>query len=226
LLTIGGLLFWSWGIEIQNQFLFFSFPFYGINIGRLGFMTGMEMTGLYTALESWVKGHWTMSERLMLEIMAPRVKAPLYALNDAVIRIGSTTRVTTIHATIEKEELGHFTGDGVIIATPTGSTAYSLAAQGPVVHPDVEALVLTPICAHSFTQRPVVFPKGQTLELSLRDQREGNEVQLCLDGQRVFLLKAGDKVQVRCAPCKLKLFQDPNISYFGILREKLSWGER
>lgn len=201
-------------------------PVLGVNIGRLGFMTAVELGGLYPALDRWLKGEWVLRQRLMLEVTAPRVKSPLLALNDAVIRIGSTTRVTTVYAAIEKEDLGCFTGDGVIVATPTGSTAYSLAAQGPVVHPDVDALVLTPICAHSFTQRPVVFPGRQMLELSLRDQREGNEVQLCLDGQRVFLLESGDKVSIRAASFKLKLFQDPEVKYFGVLREKLSWGER
>src|SRR5207342_1191955 len=106
---------------------------------------------------------------------------------------GSTTRVTTVQASIHGQELGRFIGDGVIVATPTGSTAYSLAAQGPIVHPDVNALVLTPICAHSFSQRPVVYPSDQILELALMDQRVRNEVQLCLDGQRVFLLRAGDR---------------------------------
>ncbi len=201
-------------------------PVLGVNIGRLGFMTAVDLNGLYNSLNKWVGGAWPISQRLMLEVTAPHVKTPLLALNDAVIRIGSTTRVTTVFASIENEELGKFTGDGVIVATPTGSTAYSLAAQGPVVHPEVEALVLTPICAHSFTQRPVVFPRHQKLDLRLRDQREGNQVQLCLDGQRVFLLKSGDKVSVRCAPHKLKLFEAPSVSYFGVLREKLLWGER
>ncbi len=201
-------------------------PVLGINLGRLGFMTSVELRVLYPSLKRWVKDGWSVSDRLMLEVDAPRVKTPVLALNDAVIRIGSTTRMIAIDAAIENEELGRFSGDGVIIATPTGSTAYSLAAQGPVVHPEVEALVLTPICAHSFTQRPVVFPKHQTLELRLQDQRAGNEVQLCLDGQRVFPLRSGDVVHVRCAPYKLRLIQDPDVSYFGVLREKLSWGER
>lgn len=201
-------------------------PVLGINLGRLGFMTSVELRVLYPSLKRWVRGDWGVTERLMLEVTPPRAKAPVHALNDAVIRIGSTTRMIAIDASIENEQLGRFTGDGLIVATPTGSTAYSLAAQGPVVHPEVDALVLTPICAHSFTQRPIVFPKHQTLELRLQDQRAGNEVQLCLDGQRVFPLRSGDAVHVRCAPYKLKLIQDPEVTYFGVLREKLSWGER
>ncbi|MCG3205322.1 MAG: NAD kinase [Elusimicrobia bacterium] len=201
-------------------------PVLGINIGRLGFMTSIELGALYPSLKRWVSGKWDISERLMLEVSAPRVKESLFALNEAVVRCGSTTRVITVDASIENENLGRFTGDGVIVATPTGSTAYSLAAQGPVVHPEVEALVLTPVCAHSFTQRPVVYPKHQKLILSLQDQRVGNEVQLCLDGQRVYALKSGDKVGIQCALHKLKLFQEPGVSYFSVLREKLSWGER
>lgn len=201
-------------------------PVLGINLGRLGFMTCVELQVLYPSLERWIQGRWPMSPRLMLEVTAPRVKEPLLALNDAVVRIGSTPRLIAVDAMIENESLAHFAGDGVIVATPTGSTAYSLAAQGPVVHPEIEALVLTPICAHSFTQRPVVFPKGQVLKLKLQDQRAGNEVQLSLDGQRVFPLRSGDEVHIRCSEHKLQLFQDPDVSYFGVLREKLSWGER
>ncbi len=201
-------------------------PVLGINIGRLGFMTAAELSNMNRALQGWLQGKWGVSQRMMLEVTAPRVKEPLLALNDAVVRIGSTSRVMTIAASIENEKLGHFTGDGVIVATPTGSTAYSLAAQGPVIHPEVDALVLTPICAHSFTQRPVVFPGEHTLELELTDTRVKNEVQLCLDGQRVFHLRPGDRISVRASTYKLELVRDPDVSYFGILREKLSWGER
>lgn len=223
LLTLGGD---GTILAIASQAAQRNVPVLGVNTGRLGFMTSIELPHLYKQLTRVVAGHWVMSSRLMLEIVAPRVATPMLALNDAVIRIGSTTRVTTILASIQGHELGRFIGDGVIVATPTGSTAYSLAAQGPVIHPDVNALVLTPICAHSFSQRPVVFPSDQTLELSLADQRVRNEVQLCLDGQRVFLLQSGDRVRLRRAPQKLKLIHDPSVSYFGILREKLSWGER
>jgi NAD+ kinase len=213
-------------LSIASQAAQQNVPVLGINTGRLGFMTSIELPHLYRVLGAVLRGEWAVSSRLMIEVEAPRVATPLLALNDAVIRIGSTTRVTTIQASIQGQQLGRFIGDGVIVATPTGSTAYSLAAQGPVVHPDVNAFVLTPICAHSFSQRPVVFPSDQILELSLTDQRVRNEVQLCLDGQRVFLLKPSDRVRLRRAPHKLKLIHDPAVSYFGILREKLSWGER
>lgn len=223
LLTLGGD---GTILSIAAQAAEAGVPVLGVNVGRLGFMTAIEMGRLYDSLEEWIHGKWPVSQRLLLEVVAPRVKKPLLALNDAVVRIGSVARVTSVHASIENEDLGFLTGDGVIVATPTGSTAYSLAAQGPVLHPDVEALILTPICAHSFTQRPVVFPAHQTLELKVRDRREKNEVQLCLDGQRTFVLRSGDRVLVRLAKRKLKLFQDPRVSYFEVLREKLSWGER
>jgi len=201
-------------------------PVLGVNMGRLGFMTAIGIKRVYSILDEWLKGHWPVSERLMLDVQVPRLKRSFLALNDAVLRIGSVTRVTRISASIEHEDLGLFTGDGVIVATPTGSTAYSMSAHGPVVHPEVEALVLTPICAHSFSQRPVVFPAGHTLELRIEDHRKGNDVQLCLDGQRVIPLKSGDGVSVTGADRRLKLFQDPEMNYFGMLREKLSWGVR
>jgi NAD+ kinase len=201
-------------------------PVLGINIGRLGFMTASELGRMYGNLAECFSGRWKISERIMLEVQAPRERNPTIALNDAVIRIGATTRVTTVVAAIEKEDLGTFTGDGIIVATPTGSTAYSLAAQGPVIYPEMEAFVITPICAHSFTQRPVVYPAKLNLVLRWEDERKGTQVQLCLDGQRVFALKPHDQIIIRRSKFKLKLLQNPAVSYFGILREKLSWGER
>jgi NAD+ kinase len=201
-------------------------PVFGVNVGRLGFMTAVGINRVYSVLDDWLKGGWPVGERLMLEVQLPGMKKSYLALNDAVLRIGSVTRVTRISAAIEHEDLGLFTGDGVIVATPTGSTAYSMSAHGPVVHPEVEALILTPICAHSFSQRPVVFPAGDTLELRVEDHRKGNDVQLCLDGQRVIPLKSGDVVRITGADRRLKLFQDPKLNYFGMLREKLLWGAR
>jgi NAD+ kinase len=200
-------------------------PVLGVNLGRLGFMTSVDVRRLYPALTRWLAGEWIVSERLMLEVTPPRAK-PCFALNDAVIRIGSTARLTMISAAVSGENLGDFTGDGVIVATPTGSTAYSLAAQGPIVHPEMEAIVITPICAHSFRQRPVVIPAGRNVQLTLDDVRERGETQLCVDGQQVYKLRFGDHVGISRSPFKLKLLQDPRSSYFGVLREKLSWGGR
>jgi len=201
-------------------------PVLGVNIGHLGFMTAVEVRRLYPALKRWLEGHWTVSHRLLLEVWPPHAKHSLLALNDAFVRISAPTRVTTVSAWVAGERLGDFTGDGLIVATPTGSTAYSLAAQGPVIHPEMDALVLTPICAHSFRQRPVVFSAKQTLELRVEDEIPTGQMQLCLDGRRVFSLRHGDRIRIGGAPIKLKLIQDPRVSYFGVLREKLSWGGR
>ncbi|MFN0117203.1 MAG: NAD(+)/NADH kinase [Elusimicrobiota bacterium] len=200
-------------------------PVLGINVGRLGFMTSMEMDEMYSELSDWRLGAWSLSERLMLEVKLSSQKQVSYALNDAVIRIGTTSRVISVLASISGESLGRFTGDGLIIATPTGSTAYSLSAQGPVVHPDLNALILTPICPHGFTQKPVVFPSDKVVELKLDTRREIGDVQLCLDGQKVFPLKESDRVTVKPSKMRLKLFHKPSVSYFNVLREKLSWGE-
>ncbi len=199
-------------------------PVLGINLGRLGFLTAVDSADMTRVLELWVRGQMATSERMMIEVKAPRSTKPLYALNDAVIRTGATTRVTTVYASIEDENLGCFVGDGLIVSTSTGSTAYSLSASGPVVHPEVDALLLTPICAHSFTQRPVVFPANHTLCLELKERRRSNDVELTLDGQKTFGLKDGDKVYVQKSPYKLELLYDPAIPYFKVLREKLSWG--
>jgi NAD+ kinase len=190
-------------------------------------MTATDLKHMYGALTEWLKGKWIVSSRMMLEVRAPRINAPLLALNDAVVRTGSTTRVTRIEATVDGVDLGAFVGDGVIAATSTGSTAYSLSAQGPVVHPDLDGIILTPICAHSFTQRPIVFPADRLLTLTHSDNRPGNnKVQLSLDGQRVFDLRQGETVRIRRSQYKLKLLQSPSMTYFGVLKKKLSWGER
>lgn len=201
-------------------------PVFSVNVGHLGFLTTVEVKHLYRSLEEWLQGRWVVSERMLLEVTAPRTKKPLLALNDAVIRLKASNRVTKIQASINNEKLAVFTGDGVIVATTTGSTAYSLSAQGPVVHPDVEAMILTPICPHSFSQKPLVFPSHHVMELQMSDRRDKNQVQLCMDGQRIYPLKCGDRLHIRRSPYKLKLIQDPKISYFGVLRDKLHWGGR
>ena len=201
-------------------------PVLGVNMGRLGFMTAIDVRGMIPALQRWLRGGWPVSERTMLEATAPPLKEPAYALNDAVLRIGATTRITTVDASVDGKDLARFVGDGVIVATTTGSTAYSLAAQGPVVHPDVDAIVLTPICPHSFMQRPLVIPSHHVVDLRIQERGAGDAVQLALDGQRVFALRSGERIRIRRSPHKLKLFQDPEASYFDVLREKLSWGGR
>lgn len=201
-------------------------PILGINLGHLGFLTTMGPYEIETHLLDWLKTGWQESHRTLLKVQIPRLKKTLLALNDAVLRVGSVTRMTRIRASIQNEALGFFTGDGVIVATSTGSTAYSLSAQGPVIHPSLEALVLTPICAHTFSQRPVVFPANQSLELVLDDDRAGTPVFLCLDGREVISLVRGDRVVMAGAEERLRLIFKPEISYFGILRDKLSWGVR
>lgn len=200
-------------------------PVLGINTGRLGFMTAVDVKHMDRALNDWSLGKLVASSRMMVEVEIPRLKKQFYALNDAVIRTGATNRVTRILATVNEERLGYFVGDGVIVATSTGSTAYSLSAQGPIVHPELDAMILTPICAHSFTQRPIVFSANRALQLSLDDKRANSEVELSLDGQRVFSLKWEDVIRIRRSPHKLELLHDPKKTYFNVLREKLSWGK-
>lgn len=213
-------------LSIAHQAAALGIPVFGTNMGRLGFLTVTELNRLYSSLEQWLGKKWATSERLLLEVLGSRLKEPQMALNDVVIRLKYGNRVTSISASINKEKLGQFVGDGVIVATTTGSTAYSLSAQGPIVHPDVEGMILTPICAHSFSQRPMVFPSHYVVDLLLSDPREKGGVQLCLDGQRTVSLECGDRVQVRASPYKLKLVQNPSVSYFSVLRKKLNWGDR
>lgn len=213
-------------LSIASQAARARVPVFGVNVGRLGFMTTTSLSGMRKGIEQWLAGKWLLSPRLLLEVTSPSLKGTHLALNDVVVRIGAPTRVTHVHTSINGQELGVLTGDGVIVSTSTGSTAYSLSAQGPVVHPEIDALILTPICPHSFSQRPIVFPSTQTLTLCLQDKHVKNEVQLCFDGQRVFHLKSGDEVHVKQSTYKLQLVYNPQTPYFHVLREKLSWGGR
>ena len=200
-------------------------PVLGVNLGRLGFLAATDLKGIERILESFLAGKLPISQRLMLEAVLPGGKTQL-ALNDVVIRSRSAVRVITLAARVDGEYLGTFVGDGLIVATPTGSTAYSLAASGPIVQPEMDLLLLTPVCSHSLTQRPVVLAPESVLEISLDSQGRKEEGLLSLDGQSTFPLKTGDKVVIRKAQVRFHIYSDPRRHYFSILREKMKWGER
>jgi NAD+ kinase len=199
-------------------------PVLGVNLGRLGFLAACDVRTVEKTLASLLADKLVLSRRLMLEATPPGGR-PALALNDVVVRSRNAARVIVLSARMDGEYLGSFVGDGVIVATPTGSTAYSLAASGPIVQPEVDLLLLTPICSHSLTQRPIVLPPASRLEITLTD--EGwTEALLSLDGQSAFPLKAGQTVTLNRAKETFLLYGDPKRPYFSVLREKLKWGER
>ena len=198
-------------------------PVMGVNLGRLGFLTEIPVTEARLALDSMLTGkaESVISPRRLIEASCRR-KVHL-CLNDVVINKGAKSRMIQIAIRIDDEEVAVLKADGVIVSTPTGSTAYSLSAGGPIVQPRVPAVVLSPICPHTLTFRPMVISTDSTIGLKLIT--DGEEVYLTLDGQRGGYLKKNDEVEVRTSRLELKLVTSPQRSYFNLVKEKLGWAE-
>jgi NAD+ kinase len=202
-------------------------PLLPVNLGSLGFLTSVKLDELYGVLEEVQAGQHRISERIQLDTEVHRGSAVLErnrALNDAVLSKATLARIIDMELSIDGRYVCSYRADGLIIATPTGSTAYSLSAGGPIVYPTVDAFLVTPICPHSLTNRPLVIPDSMTLELAF--QASDNAAYLTLDGQVGVELQAGDRVVIRKAATRLKLVRPLRKTYFEILRNKLKWGER
>lgn len=203
-------------------------PLLGINCGTLGFLAACEKTEFEETLTDLFAGKLTAQERTLLEvhIQFPDKKTKLLlALNDCVLR-AEKPRALTINATFNTRALPPYFGDGVLISTPTGSTAYALAAGGPIVAPGVEGLLVTPICPHTLTQRPILLPPNGKLELVpvLKTPLDGAD--LTIDGQENVTLPPGTRVQITQSPLRAKLFTRPQRDFFTMLNRKLNWGCR
>jgi NAD+ kinase len=202
-------------------------PIFGVNLGSLGFITPYARNEAAAALDEACRGGLVIQERIRLAVTIRRCKggatqlAPS-AVNDAVLTQRSLARLLDLEARLDGAEITTYKADGLIVATPTGSTAYSLAAGGPLLTPDLEAMVLTPICPHTLTNRPLVFRPDS--KLSIRNA-SGGPVTLTVDGQWGIDLESDDWVDLQRAARPLRLYQAPR-GFFGILREKLSWGSR
>jgi NAD+ kinase len=201
-------------------------PILPINMGSLGFLTSFMLEELYPALEDILAGRLTISERVMLHVELDRGGKTIdkqSVLNEAVINKGALARMIELELIIDNDFVCRYRADGLIVASPTGSTAYSLSAGGPIVHPAVESFVITPICPHTLSDRPVVVRDTSIVEAKLSVGTES--VFLTLDGQKGIPLQPTDRVRISRAQQLLKLIQTPNKSYFEILRNKLKWGE-
>ena len=203
-------------------------PVFGVNYGGLGFMTATPRDELESATDAVLRGDYSVSVRQLLRatVDGPQRSEPLTrdVLNDAVINKIDLARVVELKATVDGEMVSSFVADGLIVCTTTGSTAYSLAAGGPIVMPEVDAIVLTPISPHTLSNRPLVLPGGARVEIELvsRDL----QVILTLDGQEGILLNPDDRVSVQRSPHSLRLVRPGERSYFDVLRTKLRWGTR
>jgi NAD+ kinase len=202
-------------------------PILGINMGTLGFLTEHPAESLLPMLHATLEGRTALErrERLSVEVVAPgRDLVSRLVLNDAVIAKTAMARIVSLSAHVNDQFVSRFRGDGVIVATPTGSTAYNLSAGGPILYPTLEVMLLTPICPHTLTNRPVALPLDAVVEVRLESRSD--EVSLTLDGQQMVALTPRDLVRIRRSSEPLHLIVDPGRSYFQILNHKLKWGER
>jgi len=202
-------------------------PILGVNLGSLGFMTAVTLDEVYPVLERIFRGEIDFDERMMLVAHVHRLGervANYTVLNDVVINKGALAKIIDIRATVGDELLSSFKADGLIISTPTGSTGYSLAAQGPIIYPTLHSILITPICPHMLTFRPLVVPDDLVVRAELTSKE--TDVFLTLDGQVGFGLRQDDVIEVRKAHSTLRFFRSPFRDYFTVLRTKLKWGER
>ena len=203
-------------------------PMLGVNFGSLGFLTEVTLPELRASLDAALAGRARIEERMMLESTIFRAGAAFanhIALNDVVVTKGALARMIDLSVSVGDEFVTRVKADGLIVATPTGSTAYNLAAGGPIVQPNLDALLLTPIAPHTLTNRPIVIPATSPVRVQpLMEERA--EVFVTFDGQAGFQLQAGDDIRVRRTDRTLRLIRPSTRSYFEVLREKLKWGER
>jgi NAD+ kinase len=199
-------------------------PILGVNLGSLGFLTEVKLEEMHAALEGLLTGEYQLEERMLLEVEVSKRDRSLtryLALNDAVINKGTLARIIELEVSVNSQLVTLTRSDGLIISTPTGSTGYSLSAGGPILYPTLAALIITPICPHTLTNRPVVVPDGAVVGICLR---HGTDVMVTVDGQVGMPLEQGDCLTVRKATPVLRLVQSKGSPFFKLLREKLKWG--
>ncbi len=200
-------------------------PVIGVNYGGLGYLAEFRIEELFTALESILAGDYKLQKREMLSIELRRgeeLVTKSRVLNDVVMNKSALARIIEIETYLNGQFVNSFRADGLIVSTPTGSTAYNLSAGGPIVFPSMNAIVITPICPFTLSNRPIVVPDDSIIEVRLMTEKE--EVALTLDGQVGFPLQAGDRVLIRKSQTNFNLVQPKNRNYFDLLRDKLRWG--
>lgn len=203
-----------------------SIPILGVNMGGLGFLTEVRLDDLYASLDRVFANDFVLDERLMLQIHVHRhgeTVARGIALNDVVISKGTLARMIELKIAIQGQFVTNLRADGLIVGTPTGSTAYSLSAGGPIINPAVQSLILTPISPHTLTHRPLIVPGNVEIEVTLTSRDDG--AMATLDGQVGIAMTQGDTVVIQASEHRTKLIRFPESHYYEVLREKLKWGD-
>jgi len=203
-------------------------PILGVNMGGLGFLTEISLDELYPCLEEhFLAGRFEVDERMILTVSLMREGRTIWqenVLNDAVINKGALARIAEMTTWIDGENLTTYRADGLIVSTPTGSTAYTLSAGGPIAYPTLRHIILLPICPHTLSNRPIILPETVTVAVTLGEKIPVQDVYLTLDGQVGRSLQQGDLIEVRTGPYNVRLVKSPRRSHFEILRTKLGWG--
>lgn len=195
-------------------------PILGVNMGGFGYMTVVNLDEMIGDMELVLEGKYTLSQRMMLSVSVEGAEHP--ALNDVVINRGNLSRMVNLETFVDGKYLTTFKADGLIVSTPTGSTAYSLSSGGPIVMPELKSIVINPICPHTLTNRPLVLPPESEIEVIVWT-KEG-KASVTLDGQDLYILKSGDRVAMRKSTDCINLVESPHRDYLEILRTKLGWG--
>jgi NAD+ kinase len=201
-------------------------PILGVNLGGLGFLTATTLEEMFSAVAALLAGELEVEDRMMLAARVRRRGEAVFehvALNDVVILKSAMSRIINLAVSVEGRYATAYRADGLIISTPTGSTAYSLSAGGPIVFPGMDAIVITPVCSHTLTNRPIVLPGTHRLEVTLQTAQQ---VMVTLDGQVGIDLEESDTVEVWQASARIRLVRVPQKDFFSVLRTKLKWGER
>ena len=203
-------------------------PILGVNMGTLGFLTEIQVEEFPTVLERVLSGDFQVEPRVAFDVS---VNGPAHdgrsfrVLNDAAINKSALARIIEIKLNVSGLFVTTFRADGLVVSTPTGSTAYNLSAGGPIIYPTMEAVVITPICPHMLTNRPLVLPDTLDVEISIESRSQSQEIYLTLDGQEGFPISDDDKVCIRKSKHRVNMIQSPDKNYFDVLRTKLKWGE-
>jgi NAD+ kinase len=199
-------------------------PLVGINRGRLGFLTDVTPEHLRVALDAILKGNYLAERRLTLAArLRKRAKVSLFALNDIVLQKGDTGRLLDFTTEVDDVYVNTHRGDGLIVATPTGSTAYALSCGGPIIQPNVDALVMVPICPHTLSDRPLVLPSSSEIRVTL-DNAGGSEAHVVCDGESLARMSAGDALTISLSKQPVTLLHPREYNYYELLRSKLNWG--
>jgi len=203
----------------------FGIPVFPVNLGRLGFIAEIRKADWERSFDEWLAGRLPVSQRVMLSVEAWRdgvLAASFVALNDGVVSGQGIAKVIGLGIRVGESFLGRYRSDGVIVATPTGSTAYNIAAGGPALHPEMEAMVLNPVCPFTLSNRPLIVPATETIEVLVEEGRR-TEVILTVDGQETFPLHPGDRVRFTRAPFKALILASDRMTFYEVLRAKLAW---